>query len=82
MNATLLAVTLSLVSAGAYAAAAVAQALLTLLVVVGTANHYWLDAIVVVALLAVAYAALGLPRTPVRAHLPWASVPALNYAWT
>ncbi|WP_442811909.1 phosphatase PAP2 family protein [Streptomyces sp. NBC_01212] len=53
--------------------------LLTLLVV-GTANHYWLDAVVVVALLAVAYAALGLPRTPVRAHLPWASVPAQNYA--
>ncbi|WP_414719953.1 phosphatase PAP2 family protein [Streptomyces sp.] len=45
--------------------------LLTLLVVVGTANHYWLDAIVVSALLAVVYAALGLPRTPVLTHLPW-----------
>ncbi|MER6648945.1 phosphatase PAP2 family protein [Streptomyces sp. NPDC000971] len=54
--------------------------LLTLLVVVGTANHYWLDAIVVGALLAVAYAALRLPRTPVRAHLPWSAVPARNYA--
>ncbi len=54
--------------------------LLTLLVVVGTANHYWLDAIVVGALLAVAYAALRLPRTPVRAHLPWPAAPARNYA--
>ncbi|MFJ8922028.1 phosphatase PAP2 family protein [Streptomyces sp. NPDC102415] len=45
--------------------------LLTLLVVVGTANHYWLDAIVVSALLAVAYAALRLPREPVLTHLPW-----------
>lgn len=34
---------------------------LTLFVVVGTANHYWLDAIVVVALLAVALAAFRLP---------------------
>lgn len=34
---------------------------LTLLVVVGTANHYWLDAIVVAALLAVALAAFQLP---------------------
>ncbi|MFE7335428.1 phosphatase PAP2 family protein [Streptomyces griseus] len=34
---------------------------LTLLVVVGTANHYWLDAIVVAALLAVALAAFRLP---------------------
>ncbi|MFE4217298.1 phosphatase PAP2 family protein [Streptomyces sp. NPDC056844] len=45
--------------------------LLTLLVVVGTANHYWLDTIVVSALLAVAYAALRLPREPVLTHLPW-----------
>ncbi|MFF3957681.1 phosphatase PAP2 family protein [Streptomyces sp. NPDC001890] len=46
--------------------------LVTLLVIVGTANHYWLDSIVVSALLAVAFAALRLPRTtPVRAHLPW-----------
>ncbi|MGW6464311.1 phosphatase PAP2 family protein [Streptomyces rubiginosohelvolus] len=34
---------------------------ITLFVVVGTANHYWLDAIVVVALLAVALAAFRLP---------------------
>ncbi|MEW1616353.1 MULTISPECIES: phosphatase PAP2 family protein [unclassified Streptomyces] len=48
---------------------------ITLLVVVGTANHYWLDAIVVVALLAVALAALRLPRPArnVPAHLPWAA---------
>lgn len=45
----------------------------TLFVVVGTANHYWLDAIVVVALLAVALAALRLPRPAgdAPAHLPW-----------
>ncbi|MFB4420063.1 phosphatase PAP2 family protein [Streptomyces sp. QL37] len=55
--------------------------LVTLFVVVGTANHYWLDVIVVSALLAVAYAALRLPRTPVRTHLPWpGTVPAQNYA--
>ncbi|MFI7235487.1 phosphatase PAP2 family protein [Streptomyces cyaneofuscatus] len=48
---------------------------ITLLVVVGTANHYWLDAIVVVALLAVALAALRLPRAArnVPAQLPWAA---------
>ncbi|NEE31001.1 inositol phosphorylceramide synthase, partial [Streptomyces sp. SID7982] len=34
---------------------------ITLFVVVGTANHYWLDAIVVVALLAVALAVFRLP---------------------
>ncbi|MFJ1843332.1 MULTISPECIES: phosphatase PAP2 family protein [unclassified Streptomyces] len=46
--------------------------LVTLLVIVGTANHYWLDSIVVSALLALAFAALPLRRTePVRAHLPW-----------
>ncbi|MEI7031827.1 phosphatase PAP2 family protein [Streptomyces pratensis] len=37
---------------------------LTLLVVVGTANHYWLDAIVAVGLLAVLLAVCGLPRFP------------------
>ncbi|MFD9542131.1 phosphatase PAP2 family protein [Streptomyces sp. NPDC060022] len=48
--------------------------LVTLLVIVGTANHYWLDAIVVSALLAVVFAAIRLPRpAPVRAHLPWPS---------
>ncbi|MET7548155.1 phosphatase PAP2 family protein [Streptomyces sp. NPDC005479] len=49
--------------------------LVTLLVIVGTANHYWLDSIVVSALLAVALAALRLERTvPVRVHTPWPSV--------
>lgn len=48
--------------------------LVTLLVIVGTANHYWLDSIVVSALLAVAFAALRLERTaPVRVHTPWPS---------
>ncbi|GGV74421.1 inositol phosphorylceramide synthase [Streptomyces gelaticus] len=48
--------------------------LITLLVIVGTANHYWLDSIVVSALLAVAFAALRLPRAdPVRSRLPWPS---------
>lgn len=46
--------------------------LLTLLVIVGTANHYWLDSIVVSALLAVAFAALPLRRTePAGAHIAW-----------
>ncbi|MEU0897169.1 phosphatase PAP2 family protein [Streptomyces massasporeus] len=40
-----------------------AHPLLTLLVIVGTANHYWLDAIVAGALLGLALAAT-LPRTP------------------
>ncbi|MEU0099824.1 phosphatase PAP2 family protein [Streptomyces sp. NPDC006267] len=45
---------------------------ITLLVVVGTANHYWLDAIVVAALLAVALAAvrLPMPARTVPAHRP------------
>ncbi|MFF2009295.1 phosphatase PAP2 family protein [Streptomyces sp. NPDC058195] len=63
--------------------------LLTLLVIVGTANHYWLDSIVVSALLALAFAALRLPRAePVRAPVPWPSAaggrggarPASGYA--
>ncbi|MEU0132323.1 MULTISPECIES: phosphatase PAP2 family protein [unclassified Streptomyces] len=55
--------------------------LLTLLVIVGTANHYWLDSLAVSALLAVAFAALRLPRTPLPAHQPWpAVVPARTYA--
>ncbi|MDQ0792583.1 hypothetical protein QFZ58_001071 [Streptomyces sp. B1I3] len=52
--------------------------LLTLLVIVGTANHYWLDALVVSALLSVAFAALRLPSpdgTPV--HLPWPTAPVV-----
>ncbi|MFF8641433.1 phosphatase PAP2 family protein [Streptomyces sp. NPDC015345] len=36
--------------------------LLTLLVIVGTANHYWLDAFVATALLGVALAVIRLPR--------------------
>ncbi|MFD6169290.1 phosphatase PAP2 family protein [Streptomyces coeruleorubidus] len=36
--------------------------LLTLLVIVGTANHYWLDAIVATALLGLALAAIHLPH--------------------
>ncbi|XNR87961.1 phosphatase PAP2 family protein [Streptomyces sp. R-74717] len=48
--------------------------LITLLVIVGTANHYWLDSIVVSALLAVAFVALPLKgAVPVRAHIPWPS---------
>ncbi|WP_443049062.1 phosphatase PAP2 family protein [Streptomyces sp. NBC_00316] len=48
--------------------------LVTLLVIVGTANHYWLDSIVVSALLAVAFAALRLERpVPVRLHTHWPS---------
>jgi hypothetical protein len=40
-----------------------AHPLLTLLVIVGTANHYWLDAIVAAAVLGLALAVI-LPRTP------------------
>lgn len=57
--------------------------LVTLLVIVGTANHYWLDAIVVSALLAVVFAAIRLPRpAPVGAYLPWqsAAIPAAGGA--
>ncbi|MFE0255548.1 phosphatase PAP2 family protein [Streptomyces sp. NPDC059010] len=36
--------------------------LLTLLVIVGTANHYWLDAIVAAAMLALALAVIRLPK--------------------
>jgi hypothetical protein len=36
--------------------------LLTLLVIVGTANHYWLDAVVATALLGIALAVIRLPR--------------------
>ncbi|MFH9610761.1 phosphatase PAP2 family protein [Streptomyces sp. NPDC017448] len=48
---------------------------ITLLVVVGTANHYWLDAVVVVALLAVALAAFRLPPSARTVPRPgrWAS---------
>ncbi|WP_079104781.1 phosphatase PAP2 family protein [Streptomyces prasinopilosus] len=40
--------------------------LLTLLVIVGTANHFWLDAIVAAALLGTALATLRLPRSARR----------------
>ncbi|WTP82810.1 phosphatase PAP2 family protein [Streptomyces sp. NBC_00178] len=55
--------------------------LITLIVIVGTANHYWLDSLVVSALLSLAYAALHLPRTGGPAHLSWpGAVPAQAYA--
>ncbi|MFD3380273.1 MULTISPECIES: phosphatase PAP2 family protein [unclassified Streptomyces] len=44
--------------------------LVTLLVIVGTANHYWLDAIVAAALLGIALAVIRVPR---RAATPTAS---------
>ncbi|MFI0235601.1 phosphatase PAP2 family protein [Streptomyces sp. NPDC016845] len=48
--------------------------LLTLLVVVGTANHYWLDAIVAAGLLGIALAVIRMPHTvggpaAIRRHL-------------
>ncbi|MEV5613098.1 phosphatase PAP2 family protein [Streptomyces sp. NPDC052225] len=48
--------------------------LVTLLVVVGTANHYWLDAIVATALLGIALAVIRMPQavgggTGIRRHL-------------
>ncbi|MGW2937547.1 phosphatase PAP2 family protein [Streptomyces sp. NPDC001156] len=52
--------------------------LLTLTVIVGTANHYWLDAIVAALLLCVALALVHAPSpasrgkaTPVAGHVPW-----------
>ncbi len=47
--------------------------LVTLLVIVGTANHYWMDAIVVSALLALAFAAIRLEPAagPLPGHRPW-----------
>ncbi|MFI9155855.1 phosphatase PAP2 family protein [Streptomyces sp. NPDC053367] len=42
-----------------------AHPLLTLLVIVGTANHYWLDAVVAAALLALALAVVHAPRRTV-----------------
>ncbi|MFF8673441.1 phosphatase PAP2 family protein [Streptomyces sp. NPDC015242] len=52
--------------------------LLTLLVIVGTANHYWLDAIVAAALLGLVLAALHLPHRTVTTagRAPGGSVPA------
>ncbi|WP_257005042.1 phosphatase PAP2 family protein [Streptomyces sp. Tue6028] len=59
--------------------------LLTLLVIVGTANHYWLDSIVATALLGGALAVIHLPhrtsttagRTQARAGEPVADLPEL-----
>ncbi|MFI6494476.1 phosphatase PAP2 family protein [Streptomyces sp. NPDC050564] len=59
--------------------------LLTLLVIVGTANHYWLDAIVATALLGIALAVIHLPhrtattagRIQERADAPVQEVPEL-----
>ncbi|NUO44047.1 MAG: inositol phosphorylceramide synthase [Streptomyces sp.] len=44
--------------------------LLTLTVIVGTANHYWLDAIVAAAMLGIALAVIRLPRRPERTRTP------------
>ncbi|MET8686928.1 phosphatase PAP2 family protein [Streptomyces sp. NPDC004732] len=49
--------------------------LLTLLVVVGTANHYWLDAIAAAVLLGIALAVIRLPR-PGRSPVVRRSAPA------
>ncbi|MFD6422298.1 phosphatase PAP2 family protein [Streptomyces sp. NPDC060198] len=56
-----------------------AHPLATLLVIVGTANHYWLDALVVSALLALALAAIPLhqPSRAVRLRGPWPSAAGL-----
>ncbi|MFJ6658128.1 phosphatase PAP2 family protein [Streptomyces sp. NPDC091377] len=51
--------------------------LLTLLVIVGTANHYWLDAVVAAALLGLALAVLRAPR---RTAGPVAAVPGARRA--
>ncbi|MVO87148.1 inositol phosphorylceramide synthase [Streptomyces sp. p1417] len=50
--------------------------LLTLLVIVGTANHYWLDALVATALLGIALAVLRLPR-PARSRIVRRSAPGV-----
>ncbi|MEU5897395.1 MULTISPECIES: phosphatase PAP2 family protein [Streptomyces] len=52
--------------------------LLTLLVVVGTANHYWLDALAATALLGIALAVIRLPR-PGRSLVVRRSVPAPSH---
>ncbi|WSI74165.1 phosphatase PAP2 family protein [Streptomyces sp. NBC_01335] len=59
-----------------------AHPLVTLLVIVGTANHYWLDSLVVTALLALALAAipLHLPSRAVRLKGPWPSATAAGFA--
>ncbi|MFE9853095.1 phosphatase PAP2 family protein [Streptomyces sp. NPDC005576] len=59
-----------------------AHPLATLLVIVGTANHYWLDALVVTALLALALAAIPLyrPSRAVRLRGTWPSVTPAGFA--
>ncbi|WP_258037896.1 MULTISPECIES: phosphatase PAP2 family protein [unclassified Streptomyces] len=59
--------------------------LVTLFVIVGTANHYWLDAVVVTALICVAYAVLRPPartrrprQAPAGQAAPPATAPALG----
>ncbi|MER6349997.1 phosphatase PAP2 family protein [Streptomyces sp. NPDC001595] len=47
--------------------------LVTLLVIVGTANHYWLDALVAAALLGLA---LAVPRPPVRSTVTRSTAPS------
>lgn len=56
--------------------------LATLLVIVGTANHYWLDALVVSALLALALAAIPLyrPSRAVRLRGAWPPAAAAGFA--
>ncbi|GGO36808.1 phosphatase PAP2 family protein [Streptomyces lasiicapitis] len=49
--------------------------LFTLLVIVGTANHYWLDAVAATALLGIALAVLRLPH-PARSRIVRRSAPA------
>ncbi|GGV04342.1 phosphatase PAP2 family protein [Streptomyces spectabilis] len=53
--------------------------LITLLVIVGTANHYWLDALAAAALLGIALAVLRPPR-PARSRVVRRSVPAASPA--
>lgn len=57
--------------------------LLTLLVVVGTANHYWLDALAAGALLGIALAVIRLPH-PARSRIVRRSAPTTTPApmWT
>ncbi|MCX5401245.1 phosphatase PAP2 family protein [Streptomyces sp. NBC_00102] len=59
-----------------------AHPLATLLVIVGTANHYWLDALVVSALLALALAAIPLhrPSRAVRLRGAWPSATPAGFA--
>ncbi|GHC58614.1 phosphatase PAP2 family protein [Streptomyces flavofungini] len=55
--------------------------LVTLLVIVGTANHYWLDALAAAALLGIALAVIRLPR-PAGSRIVRRSAPAATPAST